>query len=160
MAERLPLVIVGGQIQQLQAGDLLPADAITELEAVEMTATSNLVIGNAVFIDGDDSVELAQADAIGTAEVLGLCVDTTVNAAANGVIATAGAVLTATTGEWDAVAGTTGGLTAGAHYFLSKDSAGELTETAPTAVGEVVISVGKGLSTLKMKIDPQHTILL
>lgn len=160
MAERLPLVIVNGQVQQLQAGDLLPADAITELEAVEMTATSNLVIGNAVYVDSDDSVDLAQADAIGTASVLGLCVDTTVDSAANGVIATAGAVLTANTTQWDAVAGTTNGLTAGAPYFLSKDTAGILTETAPTAVGEVVIVVGKGLSALKMKIDPQHTILL
>ncbi len=160
MAERLPLVLVNGQIQQLQAGDLLPSDAITELEAVTMLATSNLVIGNAVYVDGNDSVDLAQADAIGTADVLGLCVDTTVNSAANGVIATAGAVLTANTTQWDAVAGTTGGLTAGAPYFLSKDTAGLLTETAPTATGEVVIIVGKGLSTLKMKIDPQHTILL
>ena len=160
MAERKPLVIVDGQIQQLQSGDVLPVDAITEQEAIEMTATSNLVIGNAVFVDGNDSVDLAQADAIGTSEVMGLCVDTTVDSAANGVIATAGAILTANTTQWDAVAGTTGGLTAGAAYFLSKDSAGELTETAPSAVGEVVILVGRGLSTLKMKVDPQHSILL
>ncbi len=160
MAERLPLVIVNGQIQQLQTGDALPADAITELEAVVCLATSNLVIGNAVFIDGDDSCDLAQADAIGTADVLGLCVDTTVNSATNAVIATAGAVLTANTTRWDDIAGTTGGLTAGATYFLSKDTAGDITETAPTAVGEVVTIVGKGLSTLKLKVDPQHTILL
>ncbi len=160
MAERKPLVIVNGQVQQLQSGDLIEAGLTKEQEHVDMTATSNLVIGNAVYIDGADSVDLAQADAIGTSDVFGLCHDETVNSAATATIVTSGGVMAATTGQWDAIAGTTGGLTAGALYFLSKDTAGYLTETAPTSVGEVVVIIGKAISTTDLKVDPQHTILL
>ena len=159
MALRKPLVVVAGQIQQIQAGDTLDA-VIAEQEQIDMTATSNLVIGNAVYVDGDDSVELAQADSAGTTELIGLCVDETVNSAASAVIATDGAVLEATTGQWDTVAGTTGGLTAGDQYYLDPDNAGELTDTAPTSTGDLIKPVGMGLSTLKMKIDIRHSILL
>jgi len=104
MALRKPLVMVAGQIQQLQAGDTLNA-IVTEQEQIEMTATDNLVIGNAVYIDGDDSVDKAKADAAATTEVLGLCVNATVDAAANGSIATDGAIITATRAQWDVVTG-------------------------------------------------------
>ena len=40
--------------------------------------------------------------------------------------------MVATTAQWDAVAGTTGGLAFGANYFLSAGTAGLLTATAPT----------------------------
>ena len=110
MAVKKPLVITNGQIQQLQAGDTIEHPGI-------LNRTNNnagaIVIGQAVYVDGAGTVDLAQADAAGTKDVLGLVVDTTIAAAAAGGVITTG-ILTATTGEWDAVTGQVGGLTSGA----------------------------------------------
>jgi hypothetical protein len=46
--------------------------------------------------------------------------------------------VTATTGQWDAVTGGSGGLTPGVYYYVSAATAGLLTTTAPTTTGEVV----------------------
>jgi hypothetical protein len=45
------------------------------------------------------------------------------------------------TAQWDAVAGTTGGLTAGTKYYLSSSSAGTLTNVAPSNAQVVVQAV-------------------
>ena len=160
MAARKPLVLVAGQIQQLQSGDTLDAST-TEVDVISMTnkEASPVVIGAPVYVSGAGQVKKAKADAIGTAKVLGLMTPASTNADAAGNVQTNG-VLVATTTQWDAVAGTTGGLTAGATYYLSKDTAGLLTETAPTAVGELVTKVGEALSTTELMINPEPPILL
>ena len=160
MALRKPLVIVDGAIQQLQAGDSLDATA-SEVDVVARTNNNagTIVIGNAVYPDGNGTVDLAQADASGTVEILGLVSSTSIAAAASGSVQTDG-VLSATTGQWDAVAGTTGGLTAGAVYYLDPDTAGMLTATAPTAAGDYVIRVGLALSTTELEISVQPPIKL
>lgn len=107
-------------------------------------------IGQAVYSSGGGSVKKAVANATGTKDVVGLVVDTSVNASANGNIATAG-VVTATTAQWDAVTGQTGGLTAGAVYFLSAATAGGLTSTMP-ATG-FVCRAGRALSTTQLEIN-------
>ena len=156
MAVKKPLVITNGQIQQLQAGDTIEHPGI-------LNRTNNnagaIVIGQAVYVDGAGTVDLAQANAAGTKDVLGLVVDTTIAAAASGGIITTG-ILTATTGEWDAVTGQVGGLTAGVKYWLDPSTAGSLTATAPTVGGEYVAPVGKALSTTEFEVDVDHTILL
>lgn len=160
MAQRKPLVINSGQIEQLQSGDTLDA-VVTEVDLISRTNNnaSPITIGAPVYPDGNGTVDLAQADASGTVEVLGLVQETSIAAAASGYIQTDG-ILTATTGQWDAVAGTTGGLTAGTVYYLDPDTAGMLTDTAPTTGGDYVIRIGVGLSTTELEITFQPPILL
>jgi len=160
MALRKPLVIVSGAIQQLQSGDTLDA-VVTEVDVVDMenNEAATINIGQPVYVAGAGIVELAQADASGTVEVLGLVYPTTISAAATGWIITDG-VLTATTGQWDAVTGGSGGLTAGSIYYLDPDTAGMLTTTAPTTGGDYVVRVGKALSTTELEISVTQPILL
>ena len=156
MAIKKPLVITNGQIEQLQAGDQLAND---NLKTRTNSNAGAIVIGQPVYADGAASVDLAQADAQGTIRVSGLVADTSIAAAASGSILVDG-VLTATTGEWDAVTGETGGLTTNANYFLDAASPGALTQTAPTAVGEFVVRVGHAISPTEMEIEVQQPIKL
>jgi hypothetical protein len=156
MSVKKPLVVTNGQIEQLQSGDTIEHPGI--LNRTNNNAGS-IVIGQAVFVDGAGSVDLAQADAASTTDVLGLVTDTSIAAAASGGIITSG-VLTATTGEWDIVTGQVGGLTAGSKYWLDESTAGSLTTTAPTTAGEFVAPVGKALSTTEFEVDVDHTIKL
>lgn len=160
MALRKPLTIVNGQIEQIQAGDTLDA-SIASQESVNMTNSNAgaIVIGTPVYVDGNDSVDKAKADASGTKTVFGLVLDASIASSATGAIITNG-FLTATTGQWDAVTGDTGGLTANAIYYLDPDTAGMLTTTAPTAVGDYVCPVGIALSTTVLKIDIDTDVLL
>lgn len=160
MTLRKPLVIIAGQVQQLSASDSLDA-AVSEQEVLTLTNgnASPIVIGNAVYISAAATVDLAKADASATKEAIGLVKDTSINADATGSILTDG-VLTATTTQWDAVAGTTGGLTAGATYYLDPDTAGLLTETAPTTVGDYVVKMGVAVSTTDLKLDIEISVLL
>jgi hypothetical protein len=160
MALRKPLVINAGQIEQIQSGDTLDA-IVSEVDVVSMNNSnaSPIVIGNAVYCDVASGVDLAQADATGTTEVLGLVAEVSIGAAASGSIQTDG-ILSATTTQWDAVAGTTGGLTAGAIYYLDESTAGLMTETAPSSVSEFVVRVGKGISTTEMEISISPPIKL
>lgn len=156
MALLRPLVIVDGQIRQLQSGD-----TPVGVDFAEMTNNnaSPIVIGNAVYCDGAGTVDLAQANALGTAEILGFVKDTSIAAAVSGPIQTDG-ILEATTTQWDAVAGTTGGLTAGAVYFLDPSTAGFITETAPISAGQYVIRAGKAISTTELEISITEPIKL
>ncbi|KKL61595.1 hypothetical protein LCGC14_2193730 [marine sediment metagenome] len=160
MALRKPIVIVNGQMQQLQSGDTLDASA-NEVDVVDMTNNnaSPIVIGNTVFCDAAGGVDLAQANAAGTVEVLGFVKPTSIAAASSGSIQTDG-ILAATTVQWDAVAGTTGGLTPGTVYYLDPTTPGNITETAPTSGGQYVIRVGKAIRTTELEISITEPILL
>lgn len=156
MAVKPPLVITAGQIEQLQAGDSV---ASADLFNRTNNNAGAIVIGQPVYVDGAGTVDLAQADILGTSNVLGLVADTSIAAATPGGIQTDGN-LTATTGEWDVVTGQVGGLTAGVKYFLDPATAGMLTTTATTTLGEVVAPVGTAMSTTEMEITISHTVRL
>jgi len=160
MSLRKPLVIVDGQIQQLQAGDSLDA-AASEVDAVELTNgnAGSIVIGTPVYSKAAGSVDKAQANASGTVEVVGIVRDTSITSAASGSIQTDG-VLSATTGQWDAVTGGSGGLTYNTVYYLDPDTAGMLTETAPTDTGDYVVRIGKAISTTELEISISQPIKL
>lgn len=160
MATRKPLVMVAGRIERLQSGDTINAD-IAEVDLVEMTNgySGALVIGQAVYIELADTVERAQGDDSTTMEVLGLVKDTTVATGDPTMVQTDG-ILTATTGQWDAVTGDTGGLTAGAVYYLSADTPALITSTAPTTVGQFVVQIGRAISTTEMEISIMDPIKL
>ena len=157
MATKKPLVVgTDGLPQQLQAGDTL--GSTSETGQVSQTATPTLLAGNVVYSSGADSVSKAQANAIGTKDVLGLAL-AAISAAASGLVQCNGVVVL-TTAQWDAVAGTTGGLVFNTRYFLSPTTAGLMTGTVPTTVGQYVAYVGRALSTTEMLVEPAVPILL
>lgn len=160
MPARKPLVIIGGQVQQLPAGDTLDA-ATSEVDVVSLTngSASPAPIGTVVYISAANTAQPARANASGTTEAFGFVRDTSIAASASGAIQTDG-TLTATTTQWDAVTGQTGGLTSGAIYFLSATTAGRLTTTAPSASGEYVVRLGRAISTTALEISVEPPILL
>ena len=95
-----------------------------------------------------------KADAAGTSNVAG--VNISASAADEPGFARYSGPVTLTPAEWDAVAGTTGGLTPGAYYYLSAATAGHLTDTAPVTEGQFSTPVGLALSaeTLLVQIQP------
>lgn len=154
MAVKKPLVLNNGQIEQLQT-----TDSLATAEALQLTNNNagSIVIGTPVYVVAADAVDKARANATGTKDVFGLVTDTTIATGATGGIQTDG-VLTATTGQWDAVAGTTGGLTFNTRYYLSQATAGLLTATAPSSGW--VQEVGIALSTTELKIDIKANVKL
>lgn len=161
MTIRKPLVIgASGQIEQLQSGDSIAvptAGASTvSLQNGEAAAVS---FGMAVYAQAAGAFKKAIATAAATARVIGLVFDTTIANGANGQVAVDG-ILTGTTTQWDAVAGTTGGLTAGTVYFLDPTTAGMITATPPTTVGQLLTRIGVALSSTTLMLDIQAEILL
>jgi hypothetical protein len=130
----------------------------TTFEATNANAGA-IVIGSPVYVSAAGSVDKAQADANATKNVVGLVVDTSIASSATGDIQTGG-LLEATTGQWDAVTGDSGGLTAGTQYFVDPDTAGLLTDTAAVVVGDFVCAVGIALSTTEMIIAIHQTVKL
>ena len=156
MALRKPLVIVSGQTQQLQSGDTLDAPQSGGDGAVLTNGESGaIVIGNIVYVSAAATVKKAKADAVGTKSGFGVVRDVSIGAGFTGFIQTSG-ILAATTGQWDAVFGTTGGLVAGQVYWLSPGTAGYGTAVAPTTIGQYVVPIGIGLSTTELEITIVH----
>ena len=160
MSVKKPLVLnSNGSIEQLQNGDTLNA-AVSTLDSIALTngESGAVVIATPVYIQAENTVKKAAANASGTAKVFGLISDTSVAGSASGNVQTDGP-LVATTAQWDAVAGTTGGLTPGSTYFLGA-TAGTITATAPTATGSSVVAIGNAISATELDINLGAPILL
>jgi hypothetical protein len=154
MSKKIPLVITNGQIERLQPGDHIDlSNGVTK----NNNTGSTLNIGTPVYVNGGNAVK-AQADSQSTVRVAGLVSVTTANG--NPVDIVSDGVLPATTGEWDAVTGGTGGLTEGADYWLSATVAGQLTTTAPDSAGEFVARVGHAMSDTEMELEVAQPIKL
>jgi hypothetical protein len=148
MTLRKPLVLDGsGRIQQLQSGDTLNA-VVAENNTVTQTADATLIAGQVVYSSAADHINKAKADAAGTVRAIGL-VTAAITSGATGSVQTSGIVVL-TTGQWDAVAGTTGGLTYNTPYYLSAATAGLLTPTPPNTAGQFVKEVGLAISTTEL----------
>jgi len=148
MAVRKPLVLVGGSIQQLQSGDTL-SGPVAEVALIVLTNddAGNHVLGDVVYIDAADGVKKAKADASATAKAFAFATATITNG---------------TTGNYQTdgiLAGLTG-LTAGAVYYLSAATAGLMTSTAPSTLGQYVTRLGRAISTTEFEIAIQPEILL
>ena len=161
MTVRQPLVLgADGLPQQLQAGDTITSAVASYSVRQLMNADSvAIVIGAPVYASGADSVKRAQANAKATSRLVGLGYDATIAAAGVGNIIETG-VLVATTAQWDAVAGTTGGLTFNTDYFLDPANPGKLTSTPPTTVGQCNVLVGRALSPTELALQFGPPILL
>lgn len=162
MAIRKPLVIVAGQVQQLQAGDQLSAGvALADTRALTNgEAAASMPIGTPGYVSGAGAAKRAQANALATADVVGLVYDPAgIANGASGDFVVDG-VVSATTAQWDAVTGQVGGLTPGSAYFLDPATPGKLTSTPPSAVGQVVTRVGIALSDTDFDVRIGEPILL
>lgn len=148
MAVRKPLVLVSGEIQQLQSGDTL-GGTVAEIEDQTWTNadTGNHVIGDVVYLNAADSVKKALAAAISTAQAIAIAT-TTITNGTTGIYRTA-AILSGLTG-----------LTAGAVYYLSATTAGQMTTTAPSSPGQYVVRLGTAVSTTEFQIKIERPILL
>lgn len=147
MATRKPLVLVGGEIQQLQTGDTLGITSETGQLTLTNSDAAASAIGDVYYVFGSDSVKKAKADAAGTAN--GVAIATAViSAAATGVF------------QFDGVVTGLSGLTAGTVYYLSAATAGLLTSTAPSTVGQYVVRMGIAISATEFLIQPERPILL
>jgi hypothetical protein len=159
MASRKPVVINGGQLEQLQAGDTLDA-TVSEVDVVSKTNDngSSAVPGTPLYQKSNGNVDFGRANAQGTVQIVGLA-KATITASGSGIVQTDG-VLTLTTGEWDAVTGGSGGLTPGSVYYLSAATAGLMTATAPSSSGHFVVALGLALNATDLDISIERPIKL
>jgi hypothetical protein len=132
-------------IERLQPGDHLDLE-----RTVTKTANGILPICTAVRIQAGEARK-AQANSFLSSRVRGLVLATANDT--DPVEVQVDGIFEATTGEWDAVTGQTGGLTEGEQYYLSPDTAGELTVNAPDSWGEFVVPVGVALSATELDIE-------
>lgn len=117
-----------------------------------------VVVGKAVYLLANGT-GIALADANGTAparNLLGLVSVGAAGAGGNVNVQQAGD-LTLTTAQWDAVAGTSGGLTANTEYYLS-GTPGAITATVPATTGDTDIVVGVAKSTTVLNIHPRFVL--
>ena len=157
MATKIALTMYDGEIGQLRAGDTLD---ITASSNQQFSATNSniaaITIGQPVYIQGANTVDLALADAKATSGVIGLVSDASIDSSAIGTILTDG-ILTST--DWTAAVGAAT-LTVGSVYFLSDVDAGMLTTTAPTTTGSFVTRVGTAISTTTLEVTISRPISL
>lgn len=98
----------------------------------------------------DGQVRLCQANSQAASIVQGLAVRA---AAANEhVLLQYGGLLTLETAQWDAIAGTSGGLAKDTLYYVSPTTAGHITSTAPSAGGQFIQAVGFAVSAKSLMI--------
>lgn len=102
---------------------------------------------DAVYISANDTVLKADADAIGTARVIGFAPNA-ISAASSGTIQTSG-LITGIGSAW----------TAGAPVYLST-TAGALTQTAPSGSGDVIVEVGIAKNATDLQINIMKHIIL
>lgn len=161
---------------------LVSADQVTILgsgTAIDPLRLASASGGGSTFDAVVSSLASAGAYILGTAASVtgflngepqvGRCVgNTTVACAGLAVVAAAGptfptkiqtdGIVTLTTAQWDAVAGTSGGLSAGDPYWVSESTAGHLTDVQPTT-GHRVTLVGYGVSPTQLRLNIQPPTL-
>lgn len=127
-------------------------DAAGEVQQATLGAT--LVAGDVVYISASNTIALADADAVGTANVIGMVVEGGASGA-KGIFRTGGLIeLT----DWTAIIGAAS-LTAGSRYYLSA-TAGDMTTTAPSTGGQFVVPLGTAITTKIFGLNIQRRIKL
>lgn len=158
-----PLTLVGDPTQPLEAATKAYVDATTSAAGTSFIKQNNdavaLHIGVPVQSSGLGTVARADANSGTTSDIVGLTLDLEIGVGQSGRIQTSG-ILTATTGQWDAVTEQVGGLTEGATYYLNIAPSGRITTTPPSAPGQYVVIIGTAVSPTQMFINTQASILL
>jgi hypothetical protein len=122
----------------------------TEQQSLTNNEVSSMSQGEVVYSDTSGTCKLAKGDSATTSNAIGIVCNAPA-ASASALVQVAGTV-TLTTGQWDAVAGTTGGLVAGSSYYLSASTAGHITATAPDTTGNELMKIGHALSNTQLAI--------
>jgi hypothetical protein len=117
-----------------------------------------VIAGTPVYLSAAGHFLKAQADDIATGRVSGLA-KADIAPGASGKVRPAGSI-TLTTDQWDAVAGTTGGLAFNVPYYLSADSSGALTATPPNVAGQVIELVLVALSPTKAAVKTSEPVVI
>jgi len=116
----------------------------TAVAASNFTATTGGIVAfNAVYVKSDGTIGKAQANAAGTAQVIGVA-PAAITQATSGSIVTYGPVQWSVSPGW-----TPGGL-----VYLDGASAGGLTQTVPVTVGYQVVIVGTAIAADTLFVDP------
>lgn len=155
MALRKPSVFnpINGEFEVIQPGDYIQS---TDIPTYTNADATSHIPGQVVFSFGAGSIKKAKADAGGTMPVIALAT-TTITNGVSGSYQSDGTI-SLTTAQWDAVAGTTGGLTVNTPYFVSAATAGLLTATPPTT--GYCQAVIRATSTTDAIVSPRQAIKL
>lgn len=168
-----PPSLVGTVKQQVLIG-VSPTTAIVSVSAPVVSGSGTntiqlrndnagaMIIGTPVYSDASAGMNQGLADGSGKSNLVGLVVDVSVASGAQGTVAVGGLVV-ATTAQWDAICGTTGGLTFNAPYYLHKATPGRLSATPPASPadsGKEVVQVITALSATQARIAITSPILL
>jgi hypothetical protein len=131
---------------------ILPSVDITYYSA---EADSTTKIGSPLYLTGAGHVDLAQANAAGTVQVVGLALEVVAAGFSCNYISE-GSIERS---NWSGISGTAS-LSPGATYFLDPSTAGRITTTAPTTAGQYVVRVGRAVNTTTLDIEIELPILL
>ncbi len=121
--------------------------------------SGSVVICTPMYAFGSGTMKMARANALATSVVLGLVLNATVAASGVATIRTCG-VMKATTGQWDAVTGESGGLAYGKRYYVSTTTAGLLVPETSVPTTDFLAEVGVALSTTRLLINIKAPIQL
>jgi hypothetical protein len=125
-------------IGAVTTNNCMVVESFTNGEAAPIT------IGNAVYIDSDNTVKLADNDVSAKDDPIGLVKVASIAAAATGAIVTNGCAT-----------GVLVGATAGNKYFLDS-TPGALTTTVPTASGKNVVFMGYAINATDLYLRIQN----
>lgn len=152
------LVIPGGTPGSPADTDLsVVSDATTR--AVVNGDTVPLVIGTPLYVSAAGQVKRARANTLAKSRVVGLAYVSSIAVGQSGMMVTDG-VIEATTAEWDAVTGGSGGLVFGTAYFLSPTTDGKLVSVPPSTAGQYLVRVGTALSATVLEVSITPEVLL
>jgi len=116
----------------------------------DFTANENQAFGDVCYIDADGEMHLADADAIASAVVIGMCADASINASASGDYLLFGIA------RDDTWAWTVGGLV---YLSLTGTTTNTLTQTAPSATDDCIVIVGVATHADRIFFNPQLVIV-
>lgn len=160
MPLRKPLVLINGNQFQLPAGDTLEAVALSVGADLVNNSAANLSICTPVCAGvgaGAGGFQPARANAIGTSRVIGLIAAPQIAANASGAVLQVGLLL-ATVANWNAVTGSSNGLTPGTVYWLADNQAGRITTTPPSESGRFCTKIGQAITQTLMFVFPDDPI--
>ena len=118
---------------------------VSDLVLESVTCDSSVAVGDIVRFDGSEFIK-AQADSFANSRAVGVC-ESKDSATVCDV----------------RIAGETGsiftGLDPNNDYFLSSSVAGEVSTTFPTSSGEVIVFIGRPISTTAMVLNIEHRLI-
>lgn len=149
-----PLILdpITKRLRNIKPGETLNA-AVQEVDVISLSNGTGgaLSAGTPIYISGTDAMAKSRANAESTADVQGILLEDTADAATGTVQTDGKAVLT--TAQWDLITGQTGGLTPSSSYYLNSAVAGKLTTTPPGATGEFVTHIGKAVNSTTLDLS-------